>query len=228
MSYTKQTWTDGIAGGTPINAARLNAMEAGIANADFLTCTSTTRPTTGLFAGMRIYETDTGAFGIWDAAWHMWDNIPQSFTPGFTANGGTPSAGNSTLVGQYKRMGRHCWIRVYFLAGSTINGGTTQAFFTIPSAISAAAGGGYVGEQWITAKYFSTGGGVNFQGICNVSNTTLAPYFTGSTSNAAIGPLQSCTAGGVSGTGTPTIAGNYTISTGTNIVIQGVYEMTAG
>lgn len=34
MTYTKQTWVDGEAGGTPISAARLNYMEDGIAEAN--------------------------------------------------------------------------------------------------------------------------------------------------------------------------------------------------
>lgn len=34
MTYTKQTWVDGVAGNTPINAAALNHMEDGISTAD--------------------------------------------------------------------------------------------------------------------------------------------------------------------------------------------------
>jgi hypothetical protein len=34
MSYSKQTWVDGVNGNTPINAARLNNMEDGIAAAN--------------------------------------------------------------------------------------------------------------------------------------------------------------------------------------------------
>lgn len=34
MTYTKQVWSDGKAGATPVNATRLNYMEQGIANAD--------------------------------------------------------------------------------------------------------------------------------------------------------------------------------------------------
>jgi hypothetical protein len=34
MNYTKQTWADGTTGGTPLSAARLNNMEAGIASAN--------------------------------------------------------------------------------------------------------------------------------------------------------------------------------------------------
>jgi hypothetical protein len=34
MTYNKQTWVDGVAGATPINATRLNYMESGIAAAD--------------------------------------------------------------------------------------------------------------------------------------------------------------------------------------------------
>lgn len=36
MAYTKQTWADGKAGATPVNAAALNHMEAGIAAAAVL------------------------------------------------------------------------------------------------------------------------------------------------------------------------------------------------
>lgn len=32
MSYTKQTWADGSAGGTPLSATRLNHIEDGLAN----------------------------------------------------------------------------------------------------------------------------------------------------------------------------------------------------
>lgn len=34
MVYTPQTWVNALAGGTPLSAARLNVMEAGIAAAD--------------------------------------------------------------------------------------------------------------------------------------------------------------------------------------------------
>lgn len=37
MAYTKQTWTDGANGGTPVTAARLNNMETGIAAATVVT-----------------------------------------------------------------------------------------------------------------------------------------------------------------------------------------------
>ena len=33
MSYTKQTWVDGSAGGTPISAERLNHIEDGVSDA---------------------------------------------------------------------------------------------------------------------------------------------------------------------------------------------------
>lgn len=35
VAYTQQTWADGSAGGTPISAARLNHMEAGIKDASY-------------------------------------------------------------------------------------------------------------------------------------------------------------------------------------------------
>ena len=44
MAYTPNTWADGAAGGTPITAAKLTAMETGIADAHTITSAATTTP----------------------------------------------------------------------------------------------------------------------------------------------------------------------------------------
>lgn len=227
MSYTKQTWTDGT---SPLSAARMNNMESGIFNADFQTCTSTTRPTTGLFDGMRIYETDTKAFGFYDAtaaAWHMWDTVTQTFTPGITAQNSAPTLGNGTLLGWYKRMGRHCWIKLYFSSGTTTSGGTGSFSFTIPVALTALGPSASTGEQWITAKVYA-GNSVNFSGIAWASGATLLPYFPLGSANCSLGALASCTASAAAGTGTPQVSGQFTLSTGSNVTVEGVYELAAG
>jgi hypothetical protein len=91
-----------------------------------ISCTSTTRPTTNMFLGKRIYETDTKAFGEWDgAAWVMRDTAWQLYTPVWAATGGNPSLGAGGLItGRYFRTGRMCKTFGYIACGTTgLNGG---------------------------------------------------------------------------------------------------------
>jgi hypothetical protein len=136
MSYAKQTWTDNV---TPLSAARLNNIEAGILNADFVTCTSSTRPATGLFDGMRTYETDTKAYGFYDATaakWVMFDTQWQSFVPTITLGatgasndvGTAITIGNGTMLGRYFRAGRKIDLQCWFLIGSTTSYGGKNGY----------------------------------------------------------------------------------------------------
>lgn len=57
MPYTKQTWVDGQAGGTPLSAARLNYMEQGIEAA---------ASSGGLDSGLLILTPEAGrGYGLW-------------------------------------------------------------------------------------------------------------------------------------------------------------------
>lgn len=56
---------------TNANITDLRPRAGAIASVDVV-CTSTTRPTTGLFQGMRIYETDTFATLVWTTATTGW------------------------------------------------------------------------------------------------------------------------------------------------------------
>jgi hypothetical protein len=227
MSYNKQTWADGQLGATPITANKLNYIENGIANADFLTCTSTTRPTTGLFDGMRIYETDTKAFGFYDAAsagWHMWDTVAQTYTPVFATAGGTPAVGNGSLFGRYFRRGRQIDFSINFVFGSTTNGGTGPMTFTAPfTALNLV---GY--EPEILLKAWTLGG--NYVGFAYVpsNSTTINLFAPVSSSNCLMGQVQNANSAGTLGTGVPAVSGSLTFSTGSNININGTYEANVG
>lgn len=224
MSYSTQTWVDNS---TPLSAARLNNIEAGILNADFTTCTSTTRPATP-FDGQRIYETDTKAFGFYDTTnltWHMWDTVNQTFTPTFTTVGGTPSVGNGTLTGYYRRMGKLCWIKINFAAGSTTNGGTGSVTFGIPNAIAARTDNG---EQWIPTKVYTNANSQNWIGATWMYNTVANPYAPASQTACTIMPLRSADSSGAVSTGYPLVSGNYTLATSSNIYIEGTYELNVG
>jgi hypothetical protein len=136
MSYNKQTWVDNT---TPLSADRLNNIEAGIFNADFTTCTSTTRPTTGLFDGLRIFETDTKAYGFYDATaakWVMFDTQWQQYAPTITLAstgasndlGTAITIGNGKTLGRYFRTGRKIDMQGYFLLGSTSSYGGLNGY----------------------------------------------------------------------------------------------------
>jgi hypothetical protein len=154
MAYTKQTWTDGANGGTPITAARLQNIENGIFNADFQTCTSTTRPTTGLFDGMHIYETDTKAYGFYDATaakWVMFDTQWQSYQAAvYIGNTSTVwTMGNGTSVGRYYRTGRKIDVAVEIVTG------TTTTFNAAAGAVYVNFPPGYAPANYILANNVS-------------------------------------------------------------------------
>lgn len=176
MSYNKQTWVDNT---TPLSADRMNFMEAGIANADFLTCTSTTRPTAGLFEGMRIYETDTKAYGFYDATaakWVMFDTQWQSYVPGLTLASTSASTdvgsgitlGNGTLVGRYFRTGRKIDLQGWYALGSTTSYGGKNGYILMDYPTGLRPGAGYAA--------FGPGSGSSwFGGPARLSGSSYAP-----------------------------------------------------
>lgn len=101
---------------------------SGWINDTAIACTSSTRPATAAsYGGMTIYETDTGANGVYDAPtskWLMYDTRQQTFTPTFAAGG--PTAGSTGYnIGWYMREGKR--IKVHhdfsFGAGSSLGTG---------------------------------------------------------------------------------------------------------
>lgn len=60
MSYSKQTWGSGVAGGTPISATRLNNIENGLALAGQFLGTGTSFPATGIGIGDTYFHSGLG------------------------------------------------------------------------------------------------------------------------------------------------------------------------
>jgi hypothetical protein len=74
-------------------------------------CTSSTRPTgANRFVGLRIFETDTGANGIWDGSkWNMYDTQWQPFIFPVTSTGsGFVMGTGQGRTGKYMRNGQRC------------------------------------------------------------------------------------------------------------------------
>lgn len=55
-----------------------------------------------------------------------------SFTPVFTAAGGSPAVGNGTISGEYRRLGKIVEYRGAFVFGSTSNAGTGEWYMSTP------------------------------------------------------------------------------------------------
>jgi len=55
-----------------------------------------------------------------------------SFTPVFTAAGGSPAVGNGTISGEYRRLGKIVEYRGSFIFGSTSNAGTGEWYMSSP------------------------------------------------------------------------------------------------
>lgn len=63
-----------------------------------------------------------------------------TYTPSWTATGGTPTLGNGTLSGRFTRAGYLVHFSFYFLFGSTTSVGTTTAWtWTLPVTMSSSA-----------------------------------------------------------------------------------------
>ena len=96
-------------------------------------CTSTTRPSTTIPFGQRIFEIDTGRELMWDqTGWVIMFEPIQAYTPTTT----NLTLGNGTLTGWYKRSDGFCDFGLNFALGSTsaVGAGPT---FTLPVAASA-------------------------------------------------------------------------------------------
>ena len=82
-------------------------------------CTSTTRPTLGLWAGMKIYETDTNTVQVYDgSAWRQIAALGAwtAYTPTDTAI----TVGNGTRVARYRMIDpKTCAFRWSLVLGST-------------------------------------------------------------------------------------------------------------
>ena len=70
-------------------------------------------------------------------AMHTWT----SYTPTWTATGGTPTLGNGSLIGTYVSYGGLCFFKIRLIWGSTTTSSTyTNWTFTMPVGLSGSAG----------------------------------------------------------------------------------------
>lgn len=122
--FSKTTFANGSAGGTPITADELNKIGAGVeaAGLGFFSCTSATRPGAP-DPGQPIYETDTNRWLLWNedvSGWVIAFAPPAQFTPTWI----NVSVGNGSTSGRYSIANglMHWSVRLSFGSTTSVSG----------------------------------------------------------------------------------------------------------
>jgi hypothetical protein len=124
----------------------------------------------------------------------------------------------------YQRVGQWCDYTLFVLFGTGVNGGTGALTFNLPFPASSTP---TIGEQLGTCKLYAPLAGGNFTGFCWVSAGTsiLRPYFPISRTDTIQGPFTGSTHPPAAGTGTPQIAGQFTVHNSGNLNIHIRYKV---
>lgn len=133
-----------------------------------------------------------------------------SYTPTWTAGGGSPSVGNGSLSAAYLIVGQTMWWSLSFAFGSTTNGGTGAWTFGLPSGAAVAS---VLSEQDGIAKIYSPS---SSNGGSQTFNLLGFVYFAaGATATSGIFFPQNSSVGGAmaafnqsGGTPCPSFGGN--------------------
>lgn len=149
-------------------------------------CTSGTRPTTGLHAGMVIAETDThrllihnGADWVDLAAWSQ--TGAKTWTPTITQSG---TVGATVTEARFVRNGAviRCWADLA-VSGSGTSGNAIQV--TLPAASSSPSGALIVGAGTI----YDTSGAVNYSCAVQLASASAVLFKNDASQNGGVGAL---------------------------------------
>lgn len=144
-----------------------------------------------------------------------------SYQPTMAAIGGAPALGLSTLNGYYTRQGKWVDVDVVLNVGTGFNASTGIYGFNVPL-VSAPR------EQTLEAKLFCVGGGTTWVGIAVIpaSSTQLNPFFPVAQGDCRLLNATNADVTAAAGTGIPGIPGVYPLTAGSNLSINGRYEIT--
>ena len=151
--------------------------------------TSSTRPSPAA-EGMLIYETDTDKIlayngSAWVAVAYL--GARDTYTPGWTGDGGNPVLGNGTLSGRYRLLGKQLSCGIVVQPGTTTTFGTSTYRFSIPAGLTFLGTGTCSGFFWDN----SAGGGFGLTGQFNNGGSTVACYVN--STNAVVAPAVPAT-----------------------------------
>lgn len=146
-----------------------------------------------------------------------------TYTPTWTCSIGNPAIGSGgSLTGRYSRTGKACSVSVFLSVGTTgFSGGTGDFRFSLP--FPAAQSTTMMG----VAQANTTGG--SYVGVLStigaVGTTTMAILTNVNSANTTTGWMRNADNTAGVGTGVPTIAGQYTLGSGSGIGMFGTYEV---
>lgn len=190
-----------------------------VARGGVMPCTSTTRPTSGLYVGFLIYETDTGLIKVCTALTPSvaWTTIADpaaasawtSYTPVWTGSGGggVSLGTGGSLQGSYKQVGKTVHYRISMLLGTGASGPAGDYQWSLPVT---------------AARPFSTrtpAGTAIFFGGAYITGTVLLGGTDGNIVKCFFGTTAGAGAQAAAQTGTPGVW-----QSGSQIVISGTYE----
>lgn len=123
----------------PADIAVINTNLDAIDKIGTVLCTNATRPTTNLFNGLQIYETDTKITYRYDgAAWRLVSD-PNGWVPYtlvWTTTGTQPNIGNGTLFAAYKKLTeKTISLRAAIIPGTTTTFGTGSWQLSLPPGV---------------------------------------------------------------------------------------------
>lgn len=119
---------------------------------------------------------------------HVRDNLKAltewtSYTPTWTATGGTPTIGNGSLTGNYIKAGQLCHVRILLSFGSTTSvSGTTNWQLSLPFAAVEPVAGSFV--FYDASAAMQSGQTVRESGGSTILAQTGASAYVGATSPA--------------------------------------------
>ena len=147
-------------------------------------------------------------------------NAWATYTPTLTGANTSPAIGNGTIAGSYFVVGKLCAVSVSVTFGSSTNGGTGAWTVSLP--VQAAS----TGEQELVCKLYMATSALNFCGVAPVSAgaSVASPFFPVSASASNVAGFRSADVSGTAGTGIPQVASVFSVQSGGNFEMQGVYQ----
>lgn len=170
----------------------------------------------------------TGILDTWDGS--AWVPLAQpgawtAYTPTVTATGGALNLGSGgSIIGRYVRLGKTLILRIRMEIGSGNDTKSGTVLFGLPAGmtISSAAP-----EQTGSVKLYNGPSGAIYPGVVYApgGTTTIQAFMPESAAVSSLAALRSANSPGVPGTGIPSIGGQYTLDTNSNVVISAVLEI---
>jgi hypothetical protein len=175
---------------------------------------------------LTMLDTDPGHVQYWTGSSWAWIDPAAGwavYNPTWQTTNQPPILGNGSVSGRYARMGNVVFVRIGLSIGSTSSSGTGNFAFSLPFPASPVA----IAQEFV-AVGFTAVNGLVWLGFAQVgpSGNNVNPYFPINTAQSNLTNARSSAEPAQVGTGIPGIVGQFTWGSGSNMTIQGWYEVT--